>query len=274
MRNLSIILLGIAASACGDTTPKSGVMPDIATGGYEAPTNAEAAASYMAGFHARFYIPELDYPQEIKDRMRAARITRLEEEMKVAKRRSEIMAKLALTVMATKDPESRQLLKDLKNNPEKEPDTAGLKHMVAMMEDRPQRQKQAKAEREKIYLSAVRRYKSNFRSLKVQDCRWTEMTRLIGSGHEAMALIHGAHPTHGYKCEVELKTEVRRGYPRYTHLKGFWVQTPAGDWKYYGTFKGVEVRPRLQRLNPALLRDPEGTIRRQSLFNMTLSSLY
>ena len=114
MRGLAALLVCFGLAACGEPAPKSGVMPGIAGGPYEAPKNAEAAAAYMAGFHARYDIPELDYPQDIKDRIRAARNKRFIRDMEVAEKRQVLMSKLALTVLAQKDPEAKEVLKKLK----------------------------------------------------------------------------------------------------------------------------------------------------------------
>ena len=268
---LAYILL-LSVSACGQSTPKTGAMPGIADGGYDAPTSAEAAAAYMAGFQARYDIPELEYPLDIQRRIRAARVERLDRSMKNAKARTELMAKLGLTVLAQSDPEAKKLLKDLKENPNKAPDADNLNNILNMIDTQPKRQTLTRTERQIIYDKAVRQYKSNFRNLKVDSCRWTEMTRLIGSKHEEMAFIHGVHPTHGFRCAVELKYEKRKGYPRVTEFNDFWVKNSSGDWMYFGRFRQVDIGPRRQRLNPALLRDPEGTIMRQSPMDMIASS--
>lgn len=275
MKHVLTGLLITGVSACSPSTPKTGVMPGIANGGYDAPTNAEAAAAYMAGFQARYDIPELEYPEEIKARVRAAREIKFQTEMRVMEKRQKIMATLALTVLAQTDPEAKKLLKELNDNPNKSPDSDSMDKIFTMVDAPPKRQRQrlSTTERQTIYHTAVRQYKSDFRSLTIESCRWTEMKRLIGSRHEEMALIHGTHPTHGYKCAVDLKYEKRKGYPRVTSFNDFWVKSPSGDWRYYGRYRKVDVQPRLQRLNPDLMRDPEGTIMRQSLFDNIASTL-
>jgi hypothetical protein len=269
----STLFLALALVSCGQNTPKTGAMPGVATGGYDAPSNAEAAAAYMGGFQARYDIPELDYPQEIKDRMRAARRQRLERDMNLQANRQKLMAKLALTVLAKKDPEAKRLLEELKDNPEVKPSKTALNQLFAISENQPEQTQLTKGERNDIYYGAIRRYKKNFRSLSVDACRWTEMRRLIGSGHAQMALIHGTHPTHGYKCEVELKVEARKTYPRLSNFSAFWVQTEAGDWTYYGKFYQVGVRPRTQALDANLLNNPEAVIMRQNSWDAIASSL-
>jgi len=267
------ILICAGLTACSESTPKTGVMPGIATGGYDAPTNGEAAAAYMAGFQARYDIPELDYPEDIKVRIQNARQKRFARDMNIAETRQKMMAKLALTVMAQKDPEAKDLLKKLKDNPKTTPKASDISQLIAMMDRGPKRQTLTKSEREKIYKGALRDYKYSFRSLKIESCRWTEMTRLIGSGHEQMAFIHGTHPTQGYKCEVEMKTEVHKGYPRLTHFQAFWVKAKNGNWTYYGKFRGVGISPRQLRLDQNLLKDPEGTIGRQSTMDSIAKNL-
>ena len=248
-------------------------MPGIAKGPYDAPNNAEAAAAYMAGFQARYDIPELDYPQDVKDRIRTARLKRFDRDMRVAEKRTELMAKLALTVLAQKDPEARELLENLKDNPKTKPKPDQLNQLLLMAESRPIRERLSKSEREKIYRGAIQDYKSEFRRLTIETCRWTEMTRLIGTRHEEMAFIHGSHPTHGYRCEVELKTEQRKGYPRLRHFHDFWVKAADGNWDYYGRFRGVGISPRIQQLDQRLLKDPEGIIMRQSTMEHIAQSL-
>ena len=215
MKHILILLPALSLAACGgDSEPKSGALPGPTTASYDAPTNYEASASYKRGFTDRFDIPELDYPQDIKDRIRAARLEKFERRMRSAKKRQEIITKLALTAVAVKDPDARQLLKDLKDNPKKIPDAQSMSQLFALAGSQSNRKKLTKAERQKKYGDAVKLSKSQFKRLTVESCRWTEMKRLIGSGHEQMAFIYGVHPTHGYKCEVELTTEKRRGYPR------------------------------------------------------------
>lgn len=272
MKSFLPIILVIVLSACGETAPKTGAMPGIANGGYDAPSNAEAAAAYMAGFQARYDIPELEYPEDIKARVRAARQAKMQTDMQVMEKRQEIIATLALTVLAQKDPEAKKLLKDLKDNPKAQPDTGSMDQMFAMIESQPKRHRLSETERQTIYHQAVRDYKSDFKSLTVNTCRWTEMKRLIGSRHEEMAFIHGSHPTHGYMCAVDLQIEKRKGYPRTSSFNDFWVKTHSGEWNYYGKYRNVGIGPRLQKLNPDILRDPEGTIMRQSIFGSVASS--
>ena len=272
MRGLAALLVCFGLAACGEPAPKSGVMPGIAGGPYEAPKNAEAAAAYMAGFHARYDIPELDYPQDIKDRIRAARNKRFIRDMEVAEKRQKIMSKLALTVLAQKDHEAKEVLKKLKENPKAKPGPSDINQLLGMIQSESSSERFTKSEREKIYSTAIKEYKSAFRRLKIESCRWTEMKRLIGSRHEEMALIHGHHPTHGFQCSVELKTEQRKGYPRFRDIGDFWVKGSDGNWDYFGRFYGVDVRPRRQRLNQNLLKDPEGTIMRQSTMDAIANS--
>ena len=273
MKSYATLFLALALGSCGQNAPKTGAMPGVATGGYDAPSNAEAAAAYMGGFQARYDIPELDYPQEIKDRMRAARRQRLEHDMRIHENRQKLMSVMALTVLAKKDPEAKRLLQELKDNPEVKPSKTALNSLFAISENQPKRNPLTKGERNDIYYGAIRRYKKNFRSLKIGTCRWTEMQRLIGSGHEQMAFIHSTHPTHGYRCEVELKVEARKGYPRLSNFSAFWVQTKAGDWTYYGKFYQVGVRPRTQALDTNLLNNPEATIMRQNSWDAIARSL-
>ena len=273
MKSYATLFLALALGSCGQNAPKTGTMPGVATGGYSAPSNAEAAAAYMGGFQARYDIPELDYPQEIKDRMRAARRQRLERDMRIHENRQKLMSVMALTVLAKKDPEAERLLQKLKDNPEVKPSKTALNSLFDISENQPKRNPLTKGERNDIYYGAIRRYKKNFRSLKVDTCRWTEMKRLIGSGHEQMAFIHGTHPTYGYRCEVELKVEARKGYPRPSNFSAFWVQSKAGDWAYYGKFYQVGVRPRTQALDANLLNNPEATIMRQNSWEAIASSL-
>lgn len=273
MRYVVTLIFAIVLAACTEPAPKSGIMPGVATGGYEPPTNAEASAAFMAGFQARYDIPELDYPEDIKRRIKAARLAKLQKDMKTAAKRQEIISKLALTAMARKDPEAKKLLEDIKNNPKASEDTASMNWLNAFVDGQPQPAQLSKEERQSVYQSAVRDYKNAFRVLEIENCRWTEMTRLIGSGHEAMAFIHGDHPTHGFECVGEMKTERRRGYPRYTSFRDFWVKSPKGDWRYYGQFRGVGVKARRQSLNPALLTNPEKTIARQNLLESIATQL-
>lgn len=266
-------LLALGLSACSEPAPKFGAMPGIATGGYEAPSNAEASAAYMAGFQARYDIPELDYPDDIKQRIITARLARLQKDMRVAEKRQKIMSKLALTVMARKDPEAKRLLEDIKNNSKASDDEASINWVASVMDIQPQRTALSKSERQHRYSSAIRDYRKAFRNLEIENCRWTEMKRLIGSGHEAMAFIHGEHPTHGFQCVGEMKTERNKGYPRLTSFRSFWVKTSSGDWRYYGTFPGVGIAPRRQSLDPAVLSDPEKTILKQSSWDWIASQL-
>lgn len=273
IRQFAIFVLAIGLTACSDPTTKTGLMPGVATGGYDAPTNSEASAAFMAAFQARYDIPELDYPEDIKLRIRKARMDRLQRDMRVAEKRQKIMAKLALTVMAKDDPEAKRLLKKIKDDPNAADNSTSINWMTSMMEDQPKRARASKAERQKIYQLALRDYKKSFRNLQIEECRWTEMKRLIGSGHEAMAYIYGAHPTHGFKCSGEMKTERRKGYPRYQIFSDYWVKSPSGQWLYYGQFQDVGISPRKQFLDPNLLKNPEQTIARQSSWDMMTSQL-
>lgn len=270
MRYLTTLLLGVGLIACSEPAPKTGAMPGVATGGYDAPSNAEAAAAYMKGFQDRYDIPELDYPQDIKDRIQKARINQFSRHMHNGQKRQKIMAHLGLIV--TKDPETKKLLEGMKNVPTVKLGENELARLFALAESQSNIQGNSNSERKKIYEKAVTDYKSHFKNLKIETCRWTEMRRLIGSGHEEMALIHGHHPTHGFLCAVNLILEKRKGYPRTIILDGFWVKSQSGDWEYYGKFRGVGLKPRLQQLDPALLRDPERTIKRQSVGDMIARS--
>lgn len=273
MRILITVLLSFSLTACKAPAPKSGVMPGITTGEYEAPRNHEAAASYMAGFQARYDIPELDYPEDIKARIRRARHAQFVRFMENGRKRTEMMSKLALSLAAQNDPEAKEVLEKLKRNPKAKPSSSDISQLIQMAEHEAPREVLSKSERGKIYKDTLRDYKSNFRSLKVESCRWTELKRLIGTGHEQMAFIHGSHPTHGYRCDVSLKTEERKGYPRARDFSAFWVKMPSGDWAYYGKFYGVGISPRTQRLDQNLLKDPEGTIMRQSAWDSVAASL-
>jgi len=270
MRYLASLLICLGVSACSEPAPKTGAMPGVATGGYDAPSNAEATAAYMAGFHQRFDIPALDYPQEIKDRMKKARIEQFGRHMRNGQRRTKLMARLGL--MASKDPEVKKLLKEIKNAPKAELDHDSMTRLFELADSKAKKNKMSESQRNKVYETAMTEYKRHFNSLKIETCRWTEMQRLIGSGHEEMAFIHGHHPTHGFLCAVELTLEKRKGYPRTTSFNDFWVKSQSGDWEYYGKFRGVGVKPRLQQLNPALMRDPEGVIKRQSMGDMIANS--
>lgn len=272
MRHAFSLVIGFGLIACGETAPRTGVMPGTANDGYDAPSNAEAAAAYMSGFQARFDIQDLDYPEDIKDRIKAARRAKFQQEMQNAKVRQEFIAKLSLTLLAQKDPEAKRLLKDIKKNPKQTPDAQTTQQIFAMLPPMPKRNRQSNLERDQTYSSAVRRYKAEFRNLNIDTCRWTQMKRLIGSGHEEMALIHGQHPEKGFRCTVDLTIEKNKGYPRVYNFDAFWVRSQSGDWQYFGTFRAIEVEPRLQRLNQDLLRDPEGTIMRQSTFDMMASA--
>lgn len=273
MRYLLGIFLAIGLTACSEPAQKTGLMPGLTTGGYEAPSNAEASAAYMAAFQARYDIPELEYPEDIQLRIRKARLANLQRDMRVAEKRQKIIAKLALTVMATKDKEAKALLKDLKNDPKASENPASMNWISSMMNAQPKPNQMSKSERQKQYKAALRSYKKTFRNLEIETCRWTEMKRLIGSGHEAMAHIYGDHPTHGYKCTGDMKTERRKGYPRHTSFNDFWVKSPAGGWRYYGQFRGVGIRPRKQYLDPNLLKNPEATIARQNSWDRVTSQL-
>lgn len=273
MKQLVIFALAVGLSACSEPAPKTGLMPGVATGGYDAPNNAEASAAFMAAFQARYDIPELDYPEDIKLRIRQARMDRLQRDMRVAEKRQKLMAKLALTVMATKDPEAKEALKKIKDDPNASENPTSMNWMTSLMEAQPQRARLSKSERQKVYKSAIRDYKKSFRNLQVENCRWTELKRLIGSGHEAMAVIHGNHPTHGFECTGEMKIEERKGYPRLRSFRDFWVKSPSGEWLYYGQFRGVGISPRKQFLNPNLLKNPEATIARQNSWDIVTSQL-
>lgn len=273
MRFFAILAICTGLSGCSDTEPKTGLMPGIANGGYDAPSNAEASAAFMAAFQARYDIPELDYPDHIKIRIRNARMAKLQEDMQKAAKRQELMAKLALAIKARKDPEAKRLLDEMKANAGQPVSPKAMGWMADLMDAQPQRSFLSDSEREEIYQSAIKAYKKSFRNLEIENCRWTEMTRLIGSGHEELAAIHGEHPTHGFQCVGEMKTEARKGYPRHTSFRSFWVKAPSGEWKYYGQFKGVGIAPRLQALDPRLLNTPEETIARQKTFEMITSQL-
>lgn len=273
MKQLVILALAIGLSACSEPAPKTGLMPGIVTGGYDAPTNAEASAAFMWAFQARYDIPELDYPEDIKLRIRQARTDRLQRDMRVAEKRQKIMAKLALTILATKDSEAKELLEQIKNDPKASENPASINWMTTFMNDQPQRAPLSKSERQHVYQSATKEYKKSFRNLQIENCRWTELKRLIGSGHEAMAVIHGNHPTHGFECSGEMKIEERKGYPRYRSFRDFWVKSASGEWLYYGQFRGVGVASRKQFLDPNLLKNPEATIARQNSWDMVTSRL-
>lgn len=273
MKRALISVFAITIGSCAEPEPKTGTMPGIATGGYEAPTNGEASAAFMAAFQARYDIPELNYPDDIKARIQAARLKKLKRDMRVAAKRQEIVSKLVLTAMARKDPEAKRLLQDIKDNPEASEDASSMDWINAFMDAQPKKASLSPSERNAVYQSTIHTYKKAFRNLEIESCRWTEMTRLIGSGHEAMAKIHGEHPTHGYRCVGEMKTEQRKGYPRFRDFHGFWIKSETGDWRYYGQFRGVGVAARRQSLDPELLKNPEKVIARESSWDRIISQL-
>ncbi len=257
---VSALLASSLLVACGNE-PKTGIMPGIATGGYSAPTNADVSASYMGGFMARYDIPELDCPEDVKQSMKQARIKRLDRDMEVAANRTEFMAKFALMVAARKDPEAKRLWEDIKKRTKDAPSAQDVTSLVSLMSaNQPKRTRLTKGQRQIQYSNALRNYTRAYKSLSVDTCRWTEMTRLIGTGHEAMAVVHGSHPTQGFECAVELQMEFIKGYPRPVNFNAYWVKSDAGDWQYFGKFPGVSVRPRRQFLDTRMLNDPERTI--------------
>ncbi len=273
MRLATLLALLICLSACKEPAPKTGLMPGTTTGGYDAPSNAEASAAFISGFQARYDIPELDYPAEIKARIRQARLARLQKDMQVVAKRQQIMAKLALTLKSRTDSEAKELLEKMKDSPVSSTSDDSMDWMVGLMDAQPKQHLLPKSERNKIYQSAVSDYKKAFRNLAIENCRWTEMKRLIGSGHEAMAFVHGDHPTHGFECVGEMKIERRKGYPRNQSFRDFWVKAESGEWRYYGQFRGVGVAARQQSLDPNLLKNPEKTIARQNSWEIITSQL-
>jgi len=273
MRRVFILLFGFATVACSNPEPKSGLMPGTVTGGYEAPTNAEASATFMAAFQARYDIPALDYPNDIKKRIKKARLEKLQKDMKVAAKRQEFISKLALRVLAQKDPEAKKLLEEIQDNPRAFEQEASLDWIGPYLDAGPKRDSLSTTERNSIYQSAIREYKRNFRVLNIESCRWTEMTRLIGTGHEAMARIYGNHPTHGFECIGDMKIEKRKGYPRNVNFRGFLIKSPSGDWRYYGKFPGVGISARRQYLDSNLMQNPEQTIARQDIWDSLTSQL-
>ena len=174
------------------------------------------------------------------------------------------MTKLAVANVGKSNPEVKEMLEALQDNPKLKPSPEQATQLFALMGQTSKRKPLTKAERAEEYAEAIEAYEDHFRRLEIESCRWTEMKRLIGSGHEAMAFIHGVHPEKGYRCEFKLKIEKNKGYPREIHSAGFWVKLETGEWAYYGKFPGVDKRPRKQKLDEKLLKNPEKTIMRQS----------
>lgn len=273
MKNILGIILILGLNACSEATPKTGAMPGIATAGYDAPTNAEASAAYMGAFQARYNIPELDYPEDIKIRIKKARLKQLQRDMRVVEKRQKVMATLTLQVLAMNDTNAKKALDDIKKNPSSAQKDTAIDWMTSIMDNQQEQLRLPKAQREIIYKKTITDYAQNFRALEIETCRWTKMRRLIGSGHEAMAYTYGDHPTHGYECSGDMKTERNKGYPRKRSFRDFWVKSPSGEWLYYGQFRGVGIAPRKQQLNPELLKNPEAYIARKNSWDWVASQL-
>ena len=145
--------------------------------------------------------------------------------------------------------------------------------MTDFMVTQSENKRPSKAQRDKTYQRAMKDYKKAFRAMKVEDCHWTEMRRLIGSNYEAMAYIHGAEPTHGFRCVGKRKIERNKGYPRYHDFFGNWVKSSNGEWLYYGPFRDAKFKARRQTLDPEVLENPERAVSRQKFRDDLISRL-
>ena len=193
--------------------------------------------------------------------------------MRVAEKRQKLMATLATHVIAMNDPDTKKAFDEFKNNPPSEQNDTTVDWVTSILDNQTEPVRLSNSQREKIYKRTIKNYAREFRAIEIESCRWTKMTRLIGSGHEEMAYIHGDHPTHGYECIGDMIIERNKGYPRKRIIQDFWVQSPSGEWLYYGKFLGVGIAARKQYLNPEILKNPEAYIASRNSWDWAASQL-
>ena len=256
-------------NACnGQEQTQTGALPKIDSAPYKLPTQAQAKAAYIKGYKLRYDIPALEYPKEIKDRVRAARIQKLKKNKKLLKLNmafvkkslnSELIAKMRGEDKTISD----QLMKHLKSDDLDAILDLGAHHermfdLVTLF---------AAHEKQKVPLTAedydkhVKNYTQRMQMFKIENCRWKPMKKIIGAGYEEMASLYGERPSSGYDCVLEAHLEKNSRNLRAYDATGYFIKSAAGEWLYFGNYMGVGVRPHRLTLNPKILKNPEKAVK-------------
>jgi len=262
----------LALSACsGKEAPKSGALPTIATAEYQPPTAQESTEAYLKGFEARYDIPYLDYPADIKARMKAARIEKLRND----KNLFELNVKLVKTAISSDElgkltGRDGAIIKDLKNDlntNDIETLMRGSHEKIELMAkiatQQKKKQKLSLQDRKDRYDSTVKAYPRRVISYSTDRCKWEPLKDLIYSGYKEMSRIHGEWPEKGFYCHTTLEVKTHGKYTREIDDYGFFAKSEkTGEWLYYGTYINVGVSPRRQQLNAEILENPERALKR------------
>ena len=271
---LSALAFGL--SACGGPAA-SGELPTYVGATYEAPSARDMRSAYLRAFKGRYDIEPLAYPEDIQLRMDAAQVTKMQRMLKSTKKRKRMATWIGLKAVSMEDVEKRQELQALVARMDSKSfakDTAAVSRLMELMRERDKMSPSELAAARRNYDRLVKLHPRQVRTVKNVDCEWQPMKRLIGSGHEAMAVVHGWHPVEGYYCHARIFVERRAGYPRDFELRGYFVRDQEGEWDYYGKFQAVSFNPRRQQLDPAMLADPEKAILSRKSREDTLAAAF
>lgn len=261
MKRMLVLMAAVAALlGCGEEpAAKTGALPAQLTANYPAPDSREAKTSYIEGFRARYDIPVLEYPPEVQEAIEKARFKRFRRMKRLSAANTKVV-RASLSAIGTESDvarfdaatrKSELVLKELTDG--------DIALMIKAMSPPPKRTPE---QLQRHYERLVAAYPRRVRTLSVDRCQWTEMRRLVGSGHEALAYQYGEHPTHGYECIVKTKIAVYKGkVTRDDTFQAFFVRDSKGTLRYFGKFRDVGVKPRLMRLDPLAFENPDKYVR-------------
>ncbi len=274
-RVLILCLAAISLTACNiDEMSKPKKKTELVLPTYMPPNHMVAKKAYIEGFKLRYDIPELDYPDDIKQRVRFARIEILRRNEKYLKMNMGLVrAGLNSEYIATLRGQDKTIAEQILDDIDKKDFDAILdasvhndrmwKMMTAVATTKKNKGKPRPPFTARDYDKAVRIYPSRIKSLKISECNWEHMIEYIGSGYDEMGVVHDERPPSAYKCDIETHIKSNARYNRPFDTKGYFFKSEkTGKWLYYGKFPSVRAKPRRLSLNPKILKNPEKAIRK------------
>ena len=273
---IAVCSASVTLAGCGKSEPevKTGAIPQITTGPDTPPSSLQAKKAYLAGFKARYDIPVLEYPPEIKARVEAARLKKLRSSEKLMKLNMAVVSK----AMKTKTVQ-RQIGNDAAMNAQlaKMLDSKSPQNVMAMSDQLLKySMTMSTASKSKVALDGpaaqaeydrvVKYYPGRVTGFKVDNCIWREMSENYRKG--VMTKVHKLSPTHAYNCGITVNVRSKTGAIRPRDYHAYFVKPNAtADWLYFGGYMNVGAEPRRFELNPAILKNPEKAVRSMSIWD-------
>jgi len=268
---LPVMLISLGACKQQEQA-KTGALPTIVSAPYKAPTQSQAKAAYIRGFDLRYNVAELEYPSDIKARVKAARLKKLKGDKKLLKLNMAVVKKTLngdiLTKLRGEDKTiANQLLEHIEADDLDAVLDLGAHHdrmfdLMAMMAASDKKQGKPKIVfTAQDYDRLVNSYATRMQMFKVERCHWKPMKKLIGSGYEDMAHLHGERPASAFNCIIETHLKQNPRSTRAYDSTGYFSKSATGEWQYFGNYGGVGASPRRLKLNPKILKNPERAVR-------------